>query len=84
MQYLDGSCYAGAWRAGERQGQGRLRTPAGDVFLGGFVDGHRTGPGTLLMVRCSVPATLFSARLCRVMFRQEHMWVGAGAGPLMF
>lgn len=52
MQYLDGSCYAGAWRAGERQGQGRLRLPAGDVFIGGFVDGRRTGPGALLMVRC--------------------------------
>ena len=52
MRYLDGSCYAGAWRAGERQGQGRLRTPAGDVFVGGFVDGRHTGPGALLMVRC--------------------------------
>lgn len=52
MRYLDGSCYAGAWRAGERQGQGRLRSPAGDVFIGQFVYGRRTGSGTLLMVRC--------------------------------
>lgn len=83
MQYLDGSCYAGAWRAGERQGQGRQRTPEGDVFIGGFSGGRRSGPGALLMVRCLGMRRLWqdravlSVRLCLVTTRQAHVHISA-------
>ena len=43
MYYTDGGVCEGSWREGKLHGNGRRISPGGDLYIGGWVDGTKSG-----------------------------------------